>query len=230
MSRGGFVRLGSGRIAVGLAAIFVGVLLAVQFRLQQIVPPPTATDQLLALLKSADQKQAQLNNEVAKLKLQLDQKLTEAAAAQKLQNRIIQDEILAGTIPVTGPGVSIVWDNGTAPQGYRISDIDLLLLANELRASGAEAIAINGQRITAQTEIRSANNYILINQNQEAPPFTILAIGNPATLMDGLNLPGGMYDMSKQEGRTMTIQKQKQVLIPAAPPQNRQYISTSTKS
>ena len=68
------VRLKSGRVAVGLAALLLGVMIALQFRLQRIVPPPTATDQLLSLLKSSDQKRAQLTAEVAHLNMLLDQK------------------------------------------------------------------------------------------------------------------------------------------------------------
>jgi uncharacterized protein YlxW (UPF0749 family) len=223
------VRLESGRIAVAVAALLVGMMVAIQFRLQQVVPPPTATDRLLSLLKQSDQKRAALDQEVAQLKAQLHQKLAETAAAQQIANELTRDEILAGTIPVKGPGVVITWSNGSAAPGYQLTDIDLLLLVNELRASGAEAIAINGQRITAQTEIRSANNYILINDSQQDPPFTIEAIGNPSTLADGLKLPGGIYDQSLQEGRSMTIRQVQSLTIPAAPPMQSHYASPAVK-
>jgi uncharacterized protein YlxW (UPF0749 family) len=93
-----------------------------------------------------------------------------------------------------------------------------VLLVNELRAAGAEAISINGQRITAQTEIRSAANYILINEAQSQAPFTIKAIGSPHALAGALTLAGGLYDDSQQEGLSMTISQDHSVSIPAAPP------------
>lgn len=212
------VRLKSGRVAVGLAALLLGVMIALQFRLQRIVPPPTATDQLLSLLKSSDQKRAQLTAEVAHLNMLLDQKLTQAAAAKRLSSQLLDAEMLAGTIPVKGPGITVFWGNGQAPSGYQLTDIDLLLMVNELRAAGAQAIAINGQRITGETEIRSAANYILINGSQQSAPFTIEAIGSASTLEDALTLPGGLFDESQQEGRVMTIQQAKTERIPAAPP------------
>ncbi|PSR34813.1 MAG: DUF881 domain-containing protein [Sulfobacillus benefaciens] len=212
------MRWQSGQVAVAFAALVLGVMIALQFRLQRIVPPPTATGQLLTLLKNSDQKKAQLVAEVAHLNMLLDQKLTQVAAARRLSAQLIQAEMLAGTIPVKGPGITVVWGNGQAPSGYQLTDIDLLLMVNELRAAGAEAIAINGQRITAQTEIRSAANYILINGSQQGAPFTIQAIGNPGTLKDALTLPGGLFDQSQQEGRVMSISEIKVEHVPAGPP------------
>ena len=222
------MRVQSGQIAVGLAALLLGLMVAVQFRLREVVPPPTNTNQLLALLKQADQKRTQLSQQVAHLHMQLDQRLGREASAKRLQQQLTQDEILAGTIPVQGPGITVKWANNGAPAAYQITDIDLLLLVNELRAAGAEAISINGQRITAQTEIRSASNYILINEAQTQAPFTVKAIGPPASLAGALKLAGGLYDESKQEGLAMTIMRPKTVTIPAAPPAALTNISQKT--
>ena len=222
------MRIESGRIAMGFSAMLLGLMVAVQFRLQQIVPPPTNNGQLLSLLKKSDLRRQQLTQEVAKLNAQLDAKLSQAAAARKLTNQLVATQILAGTIGVQGPGVTIQWSNGTAPSAYQLSDINLLLLVNELRAAGAEAIAINGQRITGLTEIRSAANYILINQTQEAAPFTITAIGAPSTLESALKLPGGLYDVSQQEGLNMTISHSSHIVIPAAPPTSLTSISSAS--
>ena len=157
------MRLDSGRIMVGLAAMLVGIFLVVQARLQHIVPPPTNTQELLQQLRQADQRRTALSNEVGRLQQELNAKLSAQAAAARLAHELINAEMLAGTIAVKGPGVSVVWANGSAPAAFQIADLDLLQIVNELRAAGAEAIAINGQRITPETEIRNASNYILIN-------------------------------------------------------------------
>lgn len=212
------VRARSIRVALGLMALVLGLMFAVQFRLQQVVPPPTQTTQLLTLLKQSEAKRVQLSQEVSHLNQMLEQRLSQAAAARQLEGELVQAEILAGTIPVQGPGIVVHWSNGTAAQGYQISDIDLLLMVNELRSAGAEAIAINGQRITALTEIRQAGNYILINDSQQQAPFTIEAIGKPQTLAGALTLPGGLADQSQQEGRLMTIQTRQRITLPAGSP------------
>jgi uncharacterized protein YlxW (UPF0749 family) len=220
----------TGRIAVGFTALVLGLMVAVQFRLQRVVPPPTATNQLLVLLQHADQERNQLASQVTRVNALLNRKLSAEASAKALERRLVQQEILAGTIPVTGPGIRIDWSNGSAPSGYKIDDIALLLLVNELRAAGAEAIAVNGQRITADTEIRQASNYILINSSQQDPPFTITAIGDASTLTDALNLPGGLFDQSQQEGQVMTIVSQSSLIIPAAPPLLVQYAQATNPS
>jgi uncharacterized protein YlxW (UPF0749 family) len=204
------------RLMVGLAALLVGVMVVMQVRLQRIVPPPTQTQTLLTLLRQADAHGNQLQREVSRLQALLDKKLTAAAAAHRLSEELTQAEILAGTVPVSGPGIVVKWANGTAPAAFQIQDIDLLLMVNELRAAGAEAITINGQRITGMTEIRNAGNYILINNSQQAAPFTIEAIGPPATMVQALRLPGGLMDQSVSEGRTMTITVAKSLTLPAA--------------
>ena len=65
---------------------------------------------------------------------------------------------------------------------YIIHDDDLLRVINELRAAGAEAIAINGERIVAMSEIRCAGPTLSVNNNRSAPPYEIKAIGNPNNL------------------------------------------------
>ena len=202
---------------VGLAAMLVGIFLVVQARLQRIVPPPTQTQQLLQELKQADQRRSALSSEVARLQQELNAKLSAQAAAKHLDQELINAEMLAGTIAVKGPGITVSWSNGTAPAAFQIEDLDLLQMVNELRASGAEAIAINGQRITAETEIRNAANYILINNTQEGPPFVIQAIGPAQTMTQALELPGGLQQVSTAAGRIMTIKNVPHLVLPAAP-------------
>lgn len=223
------MRVRSGQVAVGLAALLLGVMVVVQFRLQEVVPPPTQNSKLLGLLKQSDQKRATLTRQVAHLNMLLDHKLSQQASAKHLEKQLTQAEMMAGTIPVKGQGITVNWSNGHAPSAYQLTDINLLLLVNELRAAGAEAISINGQRITAESEIRDASNYILINDTQEAAPFTILAIGQPSTLSDALTLPGGLQQESQGEGLKMKIASSGILTIPAAPPALLSYISSAGK-
>lgn len=224
------VRIDAGRLMVGLAALLLGVMVVVQFRLQQIVPPPTQTQQLLTLLKKSDQRRQQLQQEISHLRVLLNQKLSAVSAAKRLSSELTQAEILAGTVPVKGPGIQVVWANGSAPTGFQIGDIDLLLMVNELRASGAEAISINGQRITAETEIRSAANYVLINNSQQNAPYTIDAIGPSSTMMQALEMPGGLVDQSNSEGRTISVTAKHHLVLPAASAPTLQYTQTSSGS
>lgn len=88
-----------------------------------------------------------------------------------------------GAVPVTGPGIVITLDDGGATsEDSQVHDFDLQVLVNALWASGAEAIAVNGQRLSATTAIRTAGAAILVNLVPVAGPYQIEAIGDPSDL------------------------------------------------
>ena len=70
---------------------------------------------------------------------------------------------------------------------------------NELRAAGAEAISINGQRIVANTAIRCVGPVTLINTSKVSPPFIIAAIGSQSDLSQ-VDMRGGMLDSLRAWG------------------------------
>lgn len=118
----------------------------------------------------------------------------------ELKDELIEARRLAGLSEVVGPGVILnikpkMTGNGAL---YRIRDEDLLLLVNELNAAGAEAVAINGERMTAISEIRAAGPYISINTRSTTMPYTVQAIGDRATLKAAMELYGGvLYNLSE---------------------------------
>lgn len=103
-----------------------------------------------------------------------------AAASDELQRL----ELAAGTVAVTGPGVQIVVDDASADAtgADRVLDVDLQILVNGLWAAGAEAIAINGHRLTSVTAIRSAGSAITVGYRSLARPYVVEAIGDPDSL------------------------------------------------
>jgi uncharacterized protein YlxW (UPF0749 family) len=93
--------------------------------------------------------------------------------------------LVTGSVAVTGPGVKIVVDDNpnATSDTQRVLDEDLQKLANALWVSGAEAISINGQRLNALSAIRGAGDAITVNFTSLSPPYTVLAIGNPNTML-----------------------------------------------
>ena len=53
---------------------------------------------------------------------------------------------------------------------------------NALWSGGAEAMTVQGVRITSRTVIRCIGNVILVDGTSYSPPYVIQAIGDPATL------------------------------------------------
>lgn len=97
--------------------------------------------------------------------------------------RAMQLRVASAQAAVTGEGVTITLDDsGASTANERLRDFDLQVVTNALWAAGAEAIDINGQRLSSTSAIRSAGSAILVNLTPLAPPYTVSAIGNPIDL------------------------------------------------
>ncbi|WEO98673.1 DUF881 domain-containing protein [Streptomyces sp. FXJ1.172] len=144
--------------------------------------------------------------------------------------------ILAGATDVHGPGVKLVVNDakeastggdGTNPRetsGFsdsgRVRDRDMQRVVNGLWASGAEAVSINGQRLTALSAIRAAGDAILVDNRPLVPPYTVLAVGNGAKLSTAFqNSADGLYLHALEDnfGIRATISTEGDVRLPAAP-------------
>lgn len=95
-----------------------------------------------------------------------------------------------------GPGITVTLEDsdrdleeGEDPNNLIIHDLDVLNILNDLRRAGAEALAINGQRVTSQTQIKCQGATITVNDMTYGQPFIIEAIGNPDTLNAAINAP-----------------------------------------
>lgn len=114
-----------------------------------------------------------------------------AARDSPLVNQLAADSLISGASALTGPGLRIALSD--APDAAtvdnpdrRVQDVDLQILVNGLWAAGAEAIAVNGHRLTATTAIRSAGSAILVDLNPLVGPYEVDAIGNASDLQTGL--------------------------------------------
>jgi len=105
-----------------------------------------------------------------------------ADATAKEMDRI---RMAAGVVPVSGPGLIVTLDDtnvqeaGSNPSIYQIRDEDILKILNELKAAGAEAIAINEQRLVSTTKMRDGASALYIDDVPHRSPLRIKAIGDP---------------------------------------------------
>jgi uncharacterized protein YlxW (UPF0749 family) len=101
----------------------------------------------------------------------------------------------------------------------RVQDRDLQDVVNALWAAGAEAISINGVRLTALTAIRSAGDAILVDFRLLSPPYTVRAIGAPAALELGLlDGPTGarLSTYASLYGLSFTVRRESSLSLPGA--------------
>jgi uncharacterized protein YlxW (UPF0749 family) len=98
--------------------------------------------------------------------------------------RVREVQMRAGMTAMAGPGLEVVLsdserktDDPTEQQALTIQDVDLQLVVNALWAAGAEAMAINGQRLVATSPIRAAGETVTVNFRPLVPPYRVRAVG-----------------------------------------------------
>ncbi|MFE2169055.1 DUF881 domain-containing protein [Streptomyces sp. NPDC059447] len=143
--------------------------------------------------------------------------------------------LLSGATEVRGPGIKLVVDDakgasdggGGGPResaGFsdtgRVRDRDMQKIVNGLWQSGAEAVSINGQRLTALSAIRAAGDAILVDNRPLVPPYEVLAVGDKKRLGTAFqDSADGQYLHVLQEsyGIRYTLSAADEVRLPAAP-------------
>jgi len=210
--RGGRSRPVFGALAV-LLCLVLGIAIVTQVRQNKSgdsLDTARPAD-LLVLLDSLRQRQATLNTEVSELQNTLNSLQasgnTDQAAIQSAQARLAALSILAGSVGATGPGVTLKIED----PGPGVSPEVMLDVINELRAAGAEAIAINDAhqsvRVGVDTWIVGTPGALTVDTKTLSPPYSILAIGDPPTLAAAMNIPGGAEDSIKRVGARMSVQQ-----------------------
>ena len=143
--------------------------------------------------------------------------------------------VLTGATPVQGPGIELVVDDAedaavTGGSGGprqsssfsdtgRVRDRDLQRVVNGLWQAGAEAISVNGQRLTGLSAIRAAGDAILVDNRPLAPPYTVLAVGDGERLGSAFrDTVDGQYLQVLQEnyGIRASLRTKDNVRLPAA--------------
>jgi len=139
----------------------------------------------------------------------------EAAAAEKLA-------VQAGTVAVRGRGLRVRLAD--APKSARspddenagrIHDVDVQLVVNALFSAGAEAIAINGNRVVATTAIRAAGDTLVVNFRPLRPPYRIDAIGADFTRFDRSEIAQRFHRWTTTFGLSYSARRQDSLTVPA---------------
>lgn len=202
--------------SIALVCMIIGFLLTVQFRQAQDAKetlPNQRAEELSGRLIQLQEERDELEKQVELLK-------TEAGAAANGEF-ISELKLQACILPVEGEGIIIKMDDSTKaakagenPNVYLIHDDDMLRVINELKAAGAEAISINGQRLIATSEIRCAGPTLSVNNVRSAPPYEIRAIGDKKSLENSIKMRGGVADSLKVWGIELEVSPADNVYIP----------------
>lgn len=209
-------------LSITLVAVVLGLLMAFQFRTTSSVDRGVPYDRVQELTMERIQVErdlANLQGEAADLNAKLQEAgkgHTEATGA--LESELSKIRLYAGLAAVAGPGVEVNLETPrevSRQDVYTVRDEDLLKVINDLRGAGAEAIAVNEQRILATSEVRLAGNHINVNLTRLSPPYKVTAIGNPDTLKSSLEIKGGLVEYLNASGITVKVSPKDKILVPA---------------
>ncbi len=228
------------RAKLGLAAGLVLAALVVTVGAAQArIAAPVVAKERQELIDRIDLETAdadRLESDVDKLRDDVDRRRRAALRRSGGGSEADLVGVLSGATAVHGPGVKLVVDDakaasaggdGSNPRetsGFsdtgRVRDRDMQRVVNGLWASGAEAVSINGQRLTALSAIRAAGDAILVDNRPLVPPYTVLAVGDGQRLStrfqdsaDGLYL----HALEENFGIRATISTEGDVRLPSAP-------------
>jgi uncharacterized protein YlxW (UPF0749 family) len=196
--------------AVSLIAFVLGMLVVVQIRSQARVDQSLSNqDNTSVALLINDLNRG--NNDLLQQTITLGQRRTalqQALASGGADTRALDREVqvlgvVAGTVPVHGPGLEM---RIVGP----IQDFELEDALNDLRNAGAEAFALDGYRLVAGTPITSRGDELLIDGHRVAPPYDLRVIGDPIQLQAAADVSASSLQTRVQ----VSIERKDDVAIP----------------
>ena len=178
-------------------------------------------DEVLKNKEKYDNKYEELEKTEAALEKERESTTSNNGELSNLEEQIKEGNKLLGLTEVTGEGVIVTLKDNTttSPNSLLdnndlvVHDMDVLSVINELKNAGAEAIAINDQRLINTTGIVCDGNVIQINGQKIGAPFEIKAIGLSEQLA-ALSRPGGYLSILQQYGIGTELVKSKSITIP----------------
>lgn len=203
--------------------LFIGIILSSQSNsVEEYVSTLQTQDEpdLLVLWRNNDERLNSLQNDYYLLQNQYSDMKSQTSQGKVSIDSILEDidriHVFNGDIKVEGPGVEVVF-TGEIP----LVANELLDVINELNNSGAEAVAINGKRLTSRTHIdQVATDYgynLLVDRMLITYPLTIQAIGDHNGLYTGLTIIGGIVDKLNSYSIYPTINNRENIVIDASP-------------
>jgi uncharacterized protein YlxW (UPF0749 family) len=199
-------------VSVCLATFVVSLLAAAQFRSQPL-PPSNRFARNEALRTSVNDLEAEnrrLRDRVGSLQAAIrqleEQSAQRSTAAQRVKDLLDSQKAVTGLAPLHGPGLTITMHDGKDPNdpadhslGWIVHYQDLQDVVNLLWAHGAEAIAVNQQRVVPATSFFYAGINLLINNaNRLSSPYVITVLGDPPSLIAGLNDPNQLTELKSR--------------------------------
>ena len=188
-------------MAVVLAAALLGFLAVLAATRPAGSPRELRRFELADLVQDQDTRVRELRAELRSLGAQVREMDRGSGGADlaALREDIARLAKLGGSAPLEGSGFVVTLDDSSQarspsgdPNDLVVHEADIQTVVNALWAAGAEAVAINGERLTAGSAVRCAGNTLLLHGTLHTPPYEIAAIGDASELAASISRQPGM--------------------------------------
>jgi len=220
------------RLQAALAVVLAvaGFLAVTQIRnelliRQQLRVPSQRLEELGFMLREMERSRGAMEAQIERMRGRLH--AYEQAAAQgraqleALGRQLETFRAQAGHVPLTGPGVVVELNDspfplrpGDDPNTVILHYTDLQGVLNELWASGAEAVAVNGERMITTTGLNCVGTTIICNAKRIAPPYHVTAIGDTDQMARHLGRPDGVLAGLRSFGFPVKVTKADRLTVP----------------
>ncbi len=208
------------KYGVALILVLVGFLLVAQWRGADsaVADLEDQSDEDLAvIIDELSVVNDSLREESARLESQVREARRDDEGREELLNQAIRElqglRVLTGTQGAVGDGVEMVVED---PQEVLLAQ-DIVAVVNELRAAGAEAIEVDGERVTARTGFTSTAQGLTVDGKRMVGTHRVRAIGPADVLIDALEMPGGLVSMLEAfPGVRVTLVARQSLELPRA--------------
>jgi uncharacterized protein YlxW (UPF0749 family) len=211
-------RLAHVNLTLMLMAFVIGLALAWQLKGPRAAPPVgyapgDPRDRILDTIQQLEAEQSALKAHIARQRADLSDFQSQAAAdtdrLQRLNDELDAQHAAAGLTAVRGPGVAVTLDDSTVRNVSAVSDANVYLVhdfevrdvINALWQAGAEAIAVNDERVVGNTSVYCVGSTVMVNTTRMSPPYVIRAIGEPGVLADTLRNPSYLASLRQKVER-----------------------------
>ncbi|TCP29094.1 uncharacterized protein YlxW (UPF0749 family) [Scopulibacillus darangshiensis] len=164
-----------------------------------------------------------LENKLVKMRDKVQTHEKKVAAQKKNAVHLVEQlnkyRMIVGTRKVAGEGISVTLSdgnyvtNGDNPNNYIVHQQDIQEVIYELLAAGAEAVAINGKRITTHSYIECVGPVVKVDGKRFTAPFIVSAIGDPKLLDGGLKMNGNTVDQLEARGIDVMVKREKTIVL-----------------
>jgi uncharacterized protein YlxW (UPF0749 family) len=219
-------------LALILAGLLLGLALVIRWQDTGALPPEGSggRERVAQAVSQLEREQETLKARIAELRDELVAVQRQASQNTELLGTVSAEleveRMAAGLMPLQGPGVVVSLDDSNMPapttgvdsESYIIHEVDLRDVANLLWAGGAEAIAINDERIVNTTSVYCVGSTIMVNDTRLSPPYDVRAIGDRAQMQPLLEDPAQLTDLhrrAKAFGVQLKVSWANRVEVPA---------------